>query len=56
MISCVCYEEIRIKQREVDIKARAVTEQTKRELTLKLIDQGKTPAQIQEYLEVFGYI
>jgi hypothetical protein len=50
------HEEIRINQREVEIKARAVTEQTKRELTLKLIDQGKTPAQIQEYLEVFGYI
>jgi len=48
------YEEIRIKQREVDVIAKAVTEQTKRELTLKLIDQGKTPLQIQEYLEVFG--
>ena len=48
------YEEIRIKQREVDVKEKAVTEQTKRELTLKLIDQGKAPAEIQEYLEVFG--
>ena len=50
------YEELRIKQQEVDIKAKAVTEQTKRELTLKLIDLGKTPTEIQEYLNVFGYI
>ena len=50
------YDELRIKQQEVDIKAKAVVEQTKRELTLKLIDQGKTPTQIQEYLEAFGYI
>jgi len=50
------YEEIRIKQRDVDIKEKAVTEQTKRKLTLKLIDQGKAPAEIQEYLEVFSYI
>ena len=48
--------ELRIKQQEVDIKAKAVVEQTKREITLKLIDQGKTPTQIQEYLEAFGYI
>ena len=50
------YEELRIKQQEVDIKAKAVTEQTKRELTLKLIDLVKTPTEIQEYLNVFGYI
>jgi len=50
------FDELRIKQQEVDIKAKAVTEQTKRELTLKLIDQGKAPAQIQEYLEAFGYL
>jgi len=48
------YEDIRIKQREV--KEKAVIEQTKRELTLKLIDQGKAPAEVQEYFEVFGYI
>jgi hypothetical protein len=41
---------------EVDIKAKAVVEQTKRELTLKLINRGKTPTQIREYLEAFGYI
>jgi len=50
------YEEIRIKQREVDIKEKTVKEQSKCELTLKLIDQGKAKAEIQEHLEVFGYI
>jgi len=31
--------ELRIRQQEVDIKAKAVVEQTKRELTLKLIEK-----------------